>query len=251
MGHERKSVILKIETMNIMSLFKPKEEKKKEKKKYISYNQRIIDHLAARGFKRKNMNFFVRKINEDITQSIIFGHSTQGRAHAKYYDVRVCIELPKVLKTAKELDIPISRVALFSSNIGELMNPSSYLEWLVTEDSSESYDNGVVDSILEHIDRYAIPLLDKFCTVSSIVEGIKKRGLPGRYGDNMHACIALLLYGEKKDFFWFVEQRSYEMQFSIYDQEVHWDYRNPGVPLNKICKSFLDMVDKLEPLWNT
>jgi len=237
--------------MNILNLFKPKEEKKKEKKKYISYNQKIIDHLAARGFKRKNMNFFVRKINEDITQSIIFGHSTQGRAHAKYYDVRASIELPKVLKTAKELDIPISRVALFSSNIGELMNPSTYLEWLVTEDSSESYDNGVVDSILEHIDRYAIPLLDKFCTVSSIVEGIKKRGRLYRISDDMHACIALLLYGEKKDFFWFVEQRSYEMQFSIYDQEVHWDYRNPGVPLNKICKSFLDMADKLEPLWNT
>lgn len=237
--------------MNILNLFKPKEERKKEKKKYISYNQRIIDHLASRGFKRKNMNFFVRKINEDITQSIIFGHSTQGRAHAKFYAVRASIELPKVLKTAKELDIPILLTLLFSSNIGELMNPSTYLEWLVTEDSSESYDNGVVDSILEHIDKYAIPLLDKFCTVSSIVEGIKKRGLPGRYGDDMHACIALLLYGEKKDFFWFVEQRSYEKQFSIYDQEVHWDYRNPGVPLNKICKSFLDMADKLEPLWNT
>lgn len=217
-----------------------------EKKKYITYNQRIIEHLAAHGFKRTKRDFFIRKISEDISQSIIFGHSTQGRAHAKYYAARVSIELPRVLETANELNMFIPINAIYNGNIGELMEPRTYLEWLITDDSSDLYDNRVVDSMLKHIDKYALPFLNKFCSTSSIVEGIKEKEFPNRFGDNLHACIALLLYGEIRDFFWYVEQRSYELQFSIYDQEVHWEYRNPEVPLTKKCKSFLEMADMLE-----
>ena len=233
--------------MNVISLFKQK--KRMEKKKYITCDQTIIDYMTAHGFIRKNREFFIRKISEDISQSIIFGHSTQGRAHAKYYAARVSIELPQVLRIAKELNLFIPINALCNNNIGELMEPRTYLEWLITEDSSDSYDNGVINSILDHIDRYALPFLNKFSSLSSIVGGIRNREFPNRYGEDLHACIALLLYGEKKDFFWFVEQRSYEKQFSIYEEEAHWDYRKPGAPLNKICKSFLDTVDRLEPLW--
>ena len=36
---------------------------------------------------------------------------------------------------------------------------------------------------------------------------------------------------------------------SIYDNsEVHWNYRQPDMPLTRACKSFLDGVEKLRPL---
>ncbi len=58
-----------------------------QKKRYISFNERIISRLAEFGFKRKNQDFFPRKLSEDITQNLIFGHSSQGRAHVKYYAI--------------------------------------------------------------------------------------------------------------------------------------------------------------------
>jgi hypothetical protein len=58
----------------------------------------------------------------------------------------------------------------------------------------------------------------------------------------------LLLYGKKEDFLWFVEQRSYEKQFHIYDQGAHWDYRHPNEPLNRTCMEFLNFAEKLEHL---
>lgn len=222
-----------------------------QKKRYISFNERIISRLEEFGFKRKNQGFFPRKISEDITQNLIFGHSTQGRAHVKYYAIRANIELPKVLKIAENLNVFLPMNAFCNSNIGDLMPKPipTYLEWLIGEDTDEKYDNRVIDSMLYHIEKYAIPFLDKYSTPASIVEGIKNCAYPNRYGEDFHACIALLLYGKKEDFLLFVEKRSHEMQFSIYDNsEVHWNYRQPDMPLTRACKSFLDGVEKLRPL---
>ena len=220
-----------------------------DKKKYISYNSRINQKLKYYGFKRKNKGFY-RLTCSDIIQHFLFGHSTQGRKFAKYYDITACIEIPKVFKIAQELDI-YTGWAFYCSNIGELMpQPPVYLEWLITEDSDEKYDDEVVDSMLYHIEKYAIPFLDKYCTPQAIVEGIKKCAYPGRYGgDNLMVCIILLLYGTKEDFLWFVEKRSHELQYKIYDNsEVHWDYRHPTEPLTESCKFFLENVEKLKPL---
>ena len=114
-----------------------------QRKRYISYNERIINRLAEFGFKRKNIGFFPRKLSEDITQNLIFGHSTQGRAHVKYYAIRNNIVLPKVLKIAEELDIFLPMTALYNCNIGDLMPKPipTYLEWLIGEDTDEKYDN--------------------------------------------------------------------------------------------------------------
>jgi hypothetical protein len=220
-----------------------------EKKKYISYNQRIIDRLADFGFKRKNKNLFVRKLSEGVSQELSFGHSTQGRAHVKYYDIRAVIVLPEVLKIAQELNIYMPSTAFYNCNIGELMPKSNYLEWLIGEDTSEKYDNKVIDSMLYHVEKYAIPFLNKYSTSAAIVEGIRNCAYSCRYGENLHACIALFLYGKREDFLWFVEQRSYEIQFDDYEHEGHWDYRHPKVPLSRACKEFLECAGKLEPLY--
>ncbi len=220
-----------------------------EKKRYISFNQRIIDRLAELGFKRKNKCYFIRKPNEDITQSIIFGHSTQGRAHVKYYVIVARIEFPKVHKLAQDFDLYLPLSCFYNSNIGELMpNPPVYLEWLIGEDTDEKYDNKIIDSMIYHIEKYAIPFLNKYSTPAAIVNGIKKCTFPDRYGNDFHACFILLLYGKKEDFLWFVEQRSYEKQFEIYDQGAHWDYRHPNEPLNRTCKEFLNFAEKIEQL---
>lgn len=218
-----------------------------EKKKYISYNQRIIDRFAEFGFKRKNKNFFIRQLSEDVLQELSFGHSTQGQAHVKYYDIRASIKLPKVIKLAQELDIYMPMTTFYNSNIGELMPKRTYLEWLIGEDTDEKYDNKVIDSMLYHVEKYALPFLNKYSTPTAIVEGIRMCAYPDRYGEDFHACIALLLYGRKEEFLWFVEQRSYEKQFHDYNHEGHWDYKHPQEPLNRTCKEFLECVEKLEP----
>ena len=233
------------------------------KKRYISFNERIINRLAEFGFKRKNKDFFIRNLGEDVIQQLIFGHCTHGVAHVKYYNIRSAILLPKVFKITEDLDIFLPLRALYNANIGELMPKPRpvflewlmpkprpvFLEWLIGEDTDEKYDNKVIDSMLYHVEKYAIPFLDKYNSPAAIVEGIKKCVYPNRYGEDIHACIALLLYGKKEDFLWFVEKRSHELQFSIYDNsEVHWNYKNPDIPLNLNCKLFLEVIEKLRPI---
>ena len=222
-----------------------------EKKKYISFDTRIITELDNLGFKRKNKHWFIRQLSEDIIQTLIFGHNTHGQKHVRYYEVRTAIELPVVLKIANDLNIYTPMTALLSVNIGELMPKKEYLEWAIGVDTDKKHDNRVVDSMLYHIKKYAIPFLNKFSTTSAIVEGIKKRAFVGHYGDDLHACIALLLYGSADDFLWFVEKRSYEKQFLDIDSVGYWDYKNPTEPLNPFCKEFLDKVEALKPIMQT
>ena len=216
-----------------------------KKKRYISFNQKLIDRLTEFGFKRKNMDFFKRKVSEDITQSIIFGHTTQGRKHVKFYYVRINIEFPKVLTLAKDFDLLLPITAFWNSNIGELMPIPNWLEWPIGEDTDEKYDNKVVDSMLHHIKKYALPFLNHYNTPAAIIEGIKKRAYRNSYGEDYHACAILFLYGKKEDFDWFVEQRSYEKQFHVYDPGQHWDYRHPTISLNDNCMDFLNFAEAL------
>ncbi len=220
-----------------------------EKKKYITYNPRIISRLEDLGFKRKNRDWFCRQVSKDICQELVFGHSTKGIPHAKYYAINAVIKLPEVLKMAQKLDI-CTLTCFENINLGYFKPERHYLEWLVTEDSDEKYDNDVVNSMLCHIEKYAIPFLNKFCSTSAIVKGIKECAYPDRYGtDNMLTCITLLMYGTKEDFLWFVEKRSHEMQYDIFDSSVvHWDYRHPQEPLTEPCEYFLENVEKLKPL---
>ena len=125
----------------------------------------------------------------------------------------------------------------------------NYLEWLIGEDTDEKYDNKVVDSMLYHIEKYALPFLDKYSSPAAIIEGIRNCAYSCRYGDDDHALIALLLYGTAKDFLWFVEQRSYEKQFQEYDHEGHWDFKHPKEPTNRACREFLECAEKLKPLF--
>lgn len=222
-----------------------------EKKKYITCNERIISRLAELGFKRKNKYYFIRNLSEDVSQDINFGHSTQGRVHVKYYAISASIILPKILKLAKDMNIYIPRTGFYGSNIGEIMpHPRpNYLEWLIGEDTDEKYDNKIIDSMLFHIEKYALPFLNKYSTPESIVKGIRSCAYPNRYGDDYNALVALLLYGTSEDFLWFVEQRSYEKQFHEYDIEGHWDYKHPQEPINRTCSEFLSFAKQLEPLF--
>ena len=126
-----------------------------QKKRYISFNERIISRLEEFGFKRKNQGFFPRKISEDITQNLIFGHSTQGRAHVKYYAIRANIELPKVLKIAENLNVFLPMNAFCNSNIGDLMPKPipTYLESLIGEDTDEQNNNSVLDTMLSQHEK--------------------------------------------------------------------------------------------------
>lgn len=221
-----------------------------EKKKYITFNQRIIDRLAEFGFKRKNKEIFVKKPNDDIIQSIIFGHSTNGYAHMKFYGIRNNIAFPKVLLFAKQNNLYMPLSDFFNENIGYLMPKSpSYMEWSIGEDTDEEYDNKVIDDMLYHVKKLSLPFFDKYSTPAAIVDGIKKRGFHGQYGDDYHACAILLLYGKKEDFLWFVEQRSYEKQFHVYEPGQHWDFRHPKEPLNRTCKEFLEFAEKLSSIF--
>lgn len=231
-----------------------------EKKRYISFNQKLIDGFAEFGFKRKNMHYFVKKPSEDISQSLIFGHSTQGRAHVKYYAIRASIEFPKVLQLAKENELFLTNSCFYNSNIGELMpKPSplkkwlmperpAYLEWLIGEDTDEKYDNEVIDSMIHHVKKYAVPFLNRYSTPAAVVEGIKKCAYTNRYGNDYQALAVLLLYGSKEDFLWFVEQRSYEKQFHVYEPGQHWDYKNPQEPLDRVCQEFLDYAETIQSI---
>lgn len=57
-----------------------------EKKKYVTFDKRLISNLEVFGFKRKNQNVFLRMQNEAL-QTIRIVHSTHGERFVKHYCV--------------------------------------------------------------------------------------------------------------------------------------------------------------------
>ena len=73
-------------------------------KDYLTYNENLNLRLGELGFKRKDMNRFIRK-NNDVVQILSFTHHTNGEHHVRYYDITVHNEIPPVTELSKAIGV--------------------------------------------------------------------------------------------------------------------------------------------------
>ena len=64
---------------------------------------RFKEAMKSLGFK-KTSRFFVRHV-DDVTQTIMFGHSTMGEKHVRYYSLTYGIEFDYIVRSAGEMGV--------------------------------------------------------------------------------------------------------------------------------------------------
>lgn len=162
--------------------------------KYITYNDRLTSKLNNLGFKRKNMNSFV-KYDNDARQELFFCHATHYEHHVRYYSIGVHIEYPALIKLATEMDTYTYGIGV---DLGYLMPQNEYHEWRCTENDSERTLTKIADDMILNVTKYAIPFFNRFSTLNSFMKGLEGEELRNRTNCKYSLPFVYLALGDKE-----------------------------------------------------
>lgn len=129
----------------------------------LSTNKDLKRMLSLMGFTKRG-EFFVR-VQNDFKQSLGFAHATYGMKDTRFYSLTFYIECLPVINIAKEIDVLVSPIG---NNIGYLMPESSYKEWRLRKDDSEVYLSALIKSIVDAVERFALPYMNSLSTLSKL-----------------------------------------------------------------------------------
>ena len=152
----------------------------------LDTDKELKRRLALLGFKKKG-HFFERVYN-DTKQSLGFGHSTYGLKDTRFYSLSFYIECIPIIELKKKLDVSVSPIG---NNIGYLMPENSYKEWMLRKSDSEEYMSELIESILESIEKYALPYMNSLSTMSELCCEIELRNVVLMRLDNLKWRILL------------------------------------------------------------
>ena len=223
-----------------------------EKKRYITFDKRLIEAFEKMGFKRKNQYAFVRTKNEAL-QSIGFTHSTHGEHFVKHYNVKLHVEFPKVNKVLTQLDYKNNTFDGFGINIGYLYEDRNFKEYRIADNDDDGTVESVINSMVSDMKNYGLSYFEKYSTIESAITGMEtgkitstalwpKYSLPLFYLTNNQYDAALihLTYNEQQI------QNGYEKQLAEIKElrNLHgvkdvimpndYDYKNYPIFANKI-----------------
>lgn len=143
-----------------------------EKKKYVTFDKRLISNLEVFGFKRKNQNVFLRMQNEAL-QTIRIVHSTHGERFVKHYCVSLHVEYPKVNKVLTQLNYNDNIYDGFGINIGYLYKNGSFKEFRIADTDDDKTVFSVIENIVSDIRGYALHYFEKYSTIKAAIVGME------------------------------------------------------------------------------
>ena len=145
-----------------------------EKKRYITFDKRLIEAFEKMGFKRKNQYAFVRTKNEAL-QSIGFTHSTHGEHFVKHYNVKLHVEFPEVNKVLTQLDYKNNTFDGFGINIGYLYEDRNFKEYRIADNDDDGTVKSVIDSMVSDMKIYGLSYFEKYSTIESTITGMETK----------------------------------------------------------------------------
>ena len=147
-------------------------DKTMEKKRYITFDKRLIEAFAALGFKRKNQDTFLRMQNEAL-QRIGFTHSVHGERHVKYYNLSLYVEYPKVNELIKSLQYDYYDFDGFQINIGYLKENPKFQQYRVADEDNDETVLRVIENMAHDVEHYGLPFFDKYSTIDAAIKGME------------------------------------------------------------------------------
>lgn len=142
-------------------------------KDYLTYNENLNLRLGELGFKRKDMNRFIRK-NNDVVQILSFTHHTNGEHHVRYYDITVHNEIPPVTELSKAIGVSSGG---FGHQICYCIPQGHYdaYKWRIATCDSDKIINSVIDQMIYEVEEIAIPyFFNRYDTIDSIVTALEE-----------------------------------------------------------------------------
>ena len=156
--------------------------------------------LQLKGFRLKRKNVFTRDV-EGFEQNIVIILNKIRGQEAGNIQVNVQFrhdELERLIAILKDEEA-LKKWMTTSINIGYLTDEFRYVEWLINE-STDIHNTG--DQIIKLIDKYAYDFWDEYSSISSIIEGYKRKatGLTAIGNDcNWNLSAAYWLLGDTEN----------------------------------------------------
>ena len=138
--------------------------------KYITYSEQLCKKLALLGFVRKGKGIFLRRSN-GFEQTLGYGHSARI-PHTRDYYIMVgleCLELAKL-----GMDLGVYTAGAWGVTIGQLTPRNNFQEWHVENSASEEDVRDVVSEMVNLIETYAVPFLDKHSDINEVLYEIEE-----------------------------------------------------------------------------
>ena len=138
--------------------------------KYITYSEQLCKKLAKLGFTRKGIGTFLRRSN-GFEQTLGYGHSAHI-PHTRDYYIMVgleCLELAKL-----GMDLGVYTAGVWGVTIGQLTPRNNFQEWHVENSASEEDVRDVVSEMVNLIETYAVPFLDKHSDINEVLYEIEE-----------------------------------------------------------------------------
>ena len=145
-------------------------------KDYLTYNESLNLQLGELGFKRKNMNRFIRK-SGDVIQILSFTHHTNGEQNVRYYDIMVHIEIPQITELSQAIGVSYGG---FGQQICYCVPGGHYdaYRWRVETYDADKTIKTVIDRMVNEIIEVAIPhFFEKYDTIDRIVKALEDQTL--------------------------------------------------------------------------
>lgn len=203
----------------------------------LDTDKELKRRLALLGFKKKG-HFFERVYN-DTKQSLGFGHSTYGLKDTRFYSLSFYIECIPIIELKNKLDVSVSPIG---NNIGYLMPENSYKEWMLRKSDSEEYMSELIESILESIEKYALPYMNSLSTLSKLCLEIELHHVNLMRLDNIKWRILLYyIMGDKNMLCKTLENGEiglHEKDVILYHQFIERCKALPGFIDTRACRNY-------------
>jgi hypothetical protein len=135
----------------------------------IEKNEMFRNELKRLGFIKKG-SWFVKK-NQNIIQQIAFPYATQGEKQTRYYSCNIAFSYPLVDEVAKKMDVIIIQAGC---QLGYVMPKRMFTEWKISASYSEKKRNGILHDFIRSIEKYGIPILEKYPTMKHFIAAEEK-----------------------------------------------------------------------------
>lgn len=163
---------------------------------------RFKEAMKSLGFK-KTSRFFVRHV-DDVTQTIMFGHSTMGEQHVRYYSLTYGIEFDYIVRSAGEMGVFVYALGGLIDYI--MPHHVGLMEWRLSEYDTDDYYIRMINDIIDKIRQYVLPFMEKYNTIEQYLEGVESGSFIKLSLDKKAVPIAYYLIGERQKAFDYIAE---------------------------------------------
>ena len=146
----------------------------------LQKNPVFKEAMKELGFKKNARDEFYR-FSGEAKQWIGFGRCHHGEPGVTYYNGSFMWKYPAVSEIVDSIFKVTNEFVIdpvIGNHIGYAMPQNTFVEWRIARDSSEEYLTQLIDTIIDAIKKYALPIMDKYVCLSTFIDDVRYMDVP-------------------------------------------------------------------------